>query len=102
MNKKATDIVSYLTIVGWLVAYFTGTRDQSRFHLNQGLIVGLLSLLVSVAASVLGIIPVIGRIVGVIAWVIELGVLALMIIGIINACNEKEEPLPVVGGIRLL
>lgn len=102
MTKKATDIVAYITIIGWLVAYFAGTRDESKFHLNQGLILGILSLAVSIIATVLGFIPVVGLIIGLVAWLIDLGLLALMIIGIINACNEKETPLPLIGFIKLI
>ena len=36
-NKHKTDVVAYLTLVGWLIAYFCGNRAASRFHLNQAL-----------------------------------------------------------------
>ncbi len=102
MNKKTTDIVAYITIVGWLVAYFAGTREESKFHLNQGLIVAILSTAIAVIATILGIIPVMGHIIGLVAWILDLCFLALMIIGIINAYNEKEQELPLIGGIKLI
>ncbi len=36
-SKHKTDVVAYLTLVGWLIAYFCGNRAASRFHLNQAL-----------------------------------------------------------------
>ena len=41
MDKKTTDIVAYITILGWLVAYVAGEREDSKFHLNQALVVNL-------------------------------------------------------------
>lgn len=34
MNKKTTDVVAYLTPIGFFISYFLGTREESRFHLN--------------------------------------------------------------------
>lgn len=102
MNKKTTDIIAYITIVGWLVAYFAGTREESKFHLNQGLLVGLLMLALAVIARVLSIIPIIGWLAGIVIWLLDLGLLALAIIGIVNAANGREERLPVIGAFQLL
>lgn len=102
MNKKTTDIVAYITIVGWLVAFFAGTREQSKFHLNQGLIVGLLTVALSVIARVLSIIPIIGWLAGIIVWLLDLVLLAFAIIGIVNAANGKEERLPIIGSFQIL
>ena len=41
MDRKATGVVAYLTIVGWFVAYFAGDREEAKFHLNQALVVNL-------------------------------------------------------------
>lgn len=38
MTKKGTDIVAYITIVGWVLAFACGTRTESGFHLNQALV----------------------------------------------------------------
>ena len=41
MDKRATDIVAYLTWVGLLIAFVAGDREGSRFHLNQSLVIWL-------------------------------------------------------------
>ena len=43
-NKRKTDIVAYLTLIGWLIAWFRGNREASRFHLNQALTILLADL----------------------------------------------------------
>lgn len=102
MNKKATDIVAYITIVGWLVAYFAGTHEQSEFHLNQGLILGLIEVVITVAAKLLSIVPIVGFFVNILMYLIDLVLLAFIIIGIVNAANGEEKPLPIIGWIRIL
>ena len=41
MNKRTTDVVAYLTWVGLLIALVAGDRYESRFHLNQSLVIWL-------------------------------------------------------------
>ena len=41
MSKKATDIVAYITWIGWIVAFCAGTKQESKFHLNQALVIWL-------------------------------------------------------------
>ena len=41
MTKKGTDIVAYITIIGWVLAFACGTRTESGVHLNQALVLFL-------------------------------------------------------------
>lgn len=69
----------------------------AMFHANQGLVL----LLLSVAVSVLGsVIPILGWFV-----ILPLGGLAVFvfaILGIVNALNGQMKPLPLIGGIKIL
>lgn len=87
MDTKSTGVISYLTLIGWFVAYFTGDRDGAKFHMNQSLVIYLFSLL--------GIIPCIGQL-----WLIFL--LVCWIIGLIAAINGEEKEVPLIGSIRIL
>ncbi len=106
MNKKATGIVAYITIIGWLVAYFVGDKENAKFHLNQGLSLGIISLIFwaigSVVGKLVGWIPVIGWIISIVFWLIDIALLVLMIIGILNALNDQDKELPVIGKLTFL
>ena len=100
MNKKVTGIVSYITIIGWVVAFLAGDKEGAKFHLNQALVLELASLINGyILSTVLGFIPVIGPLVSV---VISIGLLVLWILGLVAAIKEEEKEIPVLGEIRLL
>lgn len=117
MNKKVTSIVAYCTILGWLVAYLAGDKENAKFHLNQGLVLGIFStgieIVLSVISAVLGAIASVGGFIGgifaVLAFLVGLlgslvGILVavLIVVGILNAVNDKETELPLIGKIKIL
>lgn len=95
MNNKTLSIVSYLTIIGWLIAYFSG-KDQAddflKYHLKQGFGLFIFSLILSIILNIIVFITGI-YIIGYIALI----TLVLMILGAINASNGIKKPLPIVG-----
>jgi len=95
MDKKVTGIIAYITLIGWLVAFLAGDKEGAKFHLNQALVLFIVSLI----GSVIGIIPLIG---GIISFVISIFVVVCWIIGIVNAIKEQEKELPLIGSIRIL
>lgn len=96
MNSKTQSIFSYLGIL-WLVAYFGGKEKRnslSVYHLKQGLGLLVAAIPVNIALNILIlIIPSIGTFLSLIGLVFPV----LMIFGIINAANELQKPLPVIG-----
>lgn len=102
MNKKATDILSYIGIIGWLIAYLAGTKEQSKFHLNQGIVLAIAEIILGVAANILGLIPVVGAILGIVFWVVDVLFLVAAIFGIVSAAQGKETPIPVISSIKIL
>jgi uncharacterized membrane protein len=99
MNKKTLSIISYITIIGWIIAYvnynkLTVKDSLTRFHLKQGLGIAILGIIISVALTIIAlVVPTLASILS----LVNLGVLVLWIMGIINANNEQEIPVPVVG-----
>ena len=96
MNNKTLSIVSYISLVGWLVAYFMG-KDQAdallKYHLRQSLGLAIVSILFSVALNIVAaVIPALG-----ILGILSLAFLILWIIGMINASNAALKPLPFIG-----
>ncbi|HIY77053.1 MAG TPA: DUF4870 domain-containing protein [Candidatus Sphingobacterium stercorigallinarum] len=95
MRTKTLSIIAYLTLIGWLISYFSNKdrpEDFISYHLNQGLGLLVFSVLLSLALSL--IISITG-----LAIIGYVGILPflLMIIGMINAANEVKKPLPVIG-----
>ena len=87
MDKRTTDIVAYLTWIGLLIALIFGDRENSKFHLNQALVIWLFGLL--------GVIPCIG-------WVWGIFCFVCAVMGFISAINGEEKEVPLLGQFKLL
>ncbi len=94
MDKKTTDIVAYITIFGWLAAFVAGEREDSKFHLNQALVVNLTFLILAVLAWV----PVVRLVVG----LVQIVVFVFWVMGIVYAVREQENEVPLLGCVKLL
>lgn len=93
MDKKTTDIVAYLTWIGFIIALVSGDKENSKFHLNQALVLNLFALIGSLTW-----IPIIGIIAGL--W--SLFVFVCWIIALIGAVNGEEKEVPLLGKIKIL
>ena len=103
-NKHKTDIVAYLTLIGWAIAYLKGDRAESRFHLNQALAVLLADLGLNIVFAIatlqpLGAVSVLLRAV---CGLLSFCTMVLWIMGIIRAAKGDERPLPVLGEVQIL
>ncbi len=88
--------MSYITLVGWIVALIMHTNNKTRlgaYHLRQSL--GLI--IVGVAVRILDVIIQRLPLGGGIGMTLRVGMLILFIMGIVTAANGEEKPLPVVG-----
>lgn len=94
MTKKTTDIVAYITPIGWLVAFFAGTREESKFHLNQTLVIWLCNIILGILAYI--------PIVGIVAGILSLVMFVFWLLGLIGACQGNEKELPLIGSIKIL
>ena len=96
-NSRAVAIVSYITWIGWIVAFLI--RDKSdafaAHHLNQALLINLLKIAGGICAMIPHIGDTISGMVGVVA-------LVFIIIGIYRAARWRTDPLPIIGDIRLM
>mgnify|MGYP004715538467 FL=1 len=96
MDNKTLSIVSYITLIGWLIAYFKGKDNADsllKYHLRQGLGLFIVSLVFNAILSIVVIIIPALSFLGYIGLAVRL----LIIIGIINASNEVQKPLPIIG-----
>ncbi|RZL33638.1 MAG: DUF4870 domain-containing protein [Pedobacter sp.] len=96
MTNKTLSIVSYITLIGWLISYFSGKEtadDLLKYHLKQSFGLMIVSILFNIALTiVVTIVPALS-IIGLAGLIF----LVLLIIGCINASNEVQKPLPIIG-----
>lgn len=110
MTRKVTNIVAYLTPLGWILAYLAGDKDSCRFHLNQSLVIMISSLVLSIGSkviiTVLAFIPILGWLVaillGIASGLMGLGLAVLWLIGLFGAIQDNERPIPILGGFQVL
>lgn len=96
MNNKTLSIVSYITIIGWIVAYLKGKDNADsmlKYHLRQALGLALVNIIFSLALNIVAMVIPALSFIGVFGFVF----LILWIIGIINAANGAQKPLPIIG-----
>lgn len=86
-------VIAYIL---FFVPLLTGDAKKDpfvKYHVKQGLVLFLLAVLVNVIGWVIPFYLWYS-----ISWILSLGILVLLILGIVNAVNGKQEPLPLVGG----
>ena len=76
--------------------------DFAKFHANQSLVILLTSIIVSALCSILGMIPAIGFIFGIIGGVLGVAILIACILGIVAVVQEEKTKLPLIGNIRII
>lgn len=94
---KTMAIISYITVIGTIIAYFMNkdkNNDFAAFHIKQAWKVFFLSLAIWLVSFLLIMITQIAAIgyLGYVTWI-------FVILGIMNASGGKKEPLPVIGNI---
>lgn len=102
MSKKVTDIVAYITPIGWIIAFLAGDRENSRFHLNQALAIAICEIILEILDKVFDHIPLIGWIGSIVVAVLAFAVFICWIIGLASAISGTEKKVPVLGEIKLI
>lgn len=99
MDGRTIAWVSYITFIGWIIAFVSHSNalvksSLATFHLRQSF--GLMVIwfaLVFIRVGVAMVVPFFGLLFTLIA----LGIFVLWVIGLINAVNGDEKPIPVLG-----
>ncbi|MCH5266021.1 MAG: hypothetical protein J1F02_08990 [Lachnospiraceae bacterium] len=112
-QNKVYGVLAYLGLL-FLVPLFAAKDSlYARFHTNQGLVLFLSEIILTIAGQIIGfvfrtIITVLTL--GLLGWIIPtiinfaVSVVCLVytILGIVNACSGEPKKLPIIGNITLL
>lgn len=105
-ENKVVFALSYLWILFFLPLVACPDSKAGKFHANQGLLTFILGVLISVTCTIIGtcfsIIPFGYVITSIVSTLLGLANLILVIIGIVNALNERVVELPIIGKIRII
>jgi uncharacterized membrane protein len=99
-EDKTVAILAYCTLIGYIIAIVLHGNNKTKlgtYHLRQAtglLIIGIGYWIVSM---ILMFIPFLGFIFAIVSPFVGLGILVLLIMGIMNAANGQEKPVPLVG-----
>ena len=99
-DGKTVAIISYLSIIGWIIAYVMHGNSKTTFgafHLRQTITLYVVSLAIWVLQMILTFIPVIGLITGVLVILIYIALFVFWVIGFIAAINGQEKAIPIFG-----
>lgn len=94
-KNKIYAALAYLGFLFFLPLVIDKDSAYGKFHANQGLVLFIAEIIV----SIIFLVPFAGWIVG---FVLGIALLVFMIIGMVNAINGKGVPLPIIGGINLI
>ena len=98
-NNSTAKVISILDYIGilWILGLFIEKDDQDvKFHTNQGLTLFLLEVVTGVFTA-LAVIPFVGFLFTIIGGILGIVCLVLAILGIVNAAQGQQKPLPVIG-----
>ena len=96
-SNKLAAIISYITFIGWIIAFVIRDKNDAftTLHLNQSLCL----IIVEIIGGILQFIPFIGSIV---YYIIQIAALVFGVWGLVRAIKGSSEPLPFIGEIKIL
>ncbi|HCU32183.1 TPA: hypothetical protein DIC21_05650 [Candidatus Uhrbacteria bacterium] len=96
-QKTAMAVLAYII---FFIPLLTGDAKKDefvKFHTKQGLVLFLTYVVINIVHWIL---PYqLYWSIGWVFWLLGLGVFVLFILGIVNAVNDKKEPLPIIGSL---
>lgn len=99
MDGKTTAWVSYITLIGWIIAFVTHSNANPKsslatFHIRQSFGLFLTSVILYAAIWIMVFIVPLLSFLLTLVWI---ALFVFWLMGLIAALNGEEKPLPVVG-----
>lgn len=99
-NGKTVAIVSYITWIGWIIAYVLHGSNKTSFgafHLRQTGFIHLVSIALWLISLIFTGIRGLGWIISVLVGIASIILFVLWIIGLLGAINNEEKKVPIIG-----
>ncbi len=96
--NKGLCILSYLWLLFLVPMLVNKNSPFTKFHVNQGIVLFIFCIIISIISKIVTWIPIIGWMIGSVIWIVEL---ILVIMGIVNAAQGEAKRLPIIGNIDL-
>ena len=103
-NGKTAAIISYFTIIGWLIAYFAMHKDNKTelgsYQLRQTLLYAIVSTILGYGLSFVLTILVVSTGIGAIGYIglaVQIILFIIWILGLIGAINGQKKPILFIG-----
>lgn len=92
--------LAYIPILFWLpLAAGTKGSKLCKFHANNGLLLLILEVIITIFNSLIGLIPFVGWLIG---SVTSLALVGFVVFGMVYTFSGKVKELPFIGGIKIL
>lgn len=105
-NDKLMGVLAYLGILVLVPLLVAKDSKFAQYHAKQGITLLVAEIALTVIYWIAGLIAIVTGGIGFILFplvgIVWLGLIILAILGIVNAINGEEKPLPIVGGIKLM
>lgn len=103
-NGKTAAIISYFTIVGWLIAYFAMYKDNktafSSYQMRQTLLINIIAIVVSWGLGfIIGALMLSTGMFSLIyiTYIFQIGIFIIWLVGLLGAINGEQKPMPLIG-----
>ncbi|RNL54087.1 DUF4870 domain-containing protein [Pedobacter jejuensis] len=99
-DGKTASIVSYITIIGWLIAYFALHKDKKTslgsFHLKQSLLINLIYVGLNIIQRIV-LFATASPTLYYLFSILYVVLFILWLIGLIGAIQGQKKPIPFIG-----
>lgn len=101
-QNKAIAVLSCFPILFWLPFVACKDSQYAKFFANQGLLLFIFQIALSIAIRILAIIPIIGWILAMVCSLASIVLLVFMILEMVAAGQGQAKEMPIIGGIKIL
>ena len=91
-NSKTVAILSYITLIGWIIALIMHNNNKSEFgafHLRQALGIIIVSIGAAIVSSFIGI--------ALLSWIVQIAIIVYWVLGFIGAIQGEKKLVPLLG-----